>query len=206
MSQILSDFIRRRTGMLAICTAITVGFSAAVWIPLIFSGGWADWFRILWTIGAAVVTVVVVFLLVKAFVDIFGVARCRLKEQLDKMPESERNGIIAAYPAAKTLGERWFLPEHILFYTARRALVLRYDAIKMIVLKNDGDLLLVTSCGDITMPVKPRENAGVLYAVLRSKNPDIKPGKAEDATNAANVANAENTEKTTNKTKGHNTQ
>jgi len=39
--------------------------------------------------------------------------------------------------------------------------------------------LLVTSSGDITMPVKPRENAGVLYAVLRSKNPEIKPGTAE---------------------------
>jgi len=49
----------------------------------------------------------------------------------------------------------------------------------MITLKNDGDLLLVTSSGDITMPVKPRENAGVLYAVLRSKNPEIKPGTAE---------------------------
>ena len=40
-------------------------------------------------------------------------------------------------------------------------------------------LVLVTSSGDITMPVKPRENAGVLYAVLRSKNPEIKPGTAE---------------------------
>lgn len=188
MNQILSDFIRRRTGMLVICTAIAVGFSAAAWVPLIFSGSWAEWFRILWMIGAAVLTAVVVFLLVKAFVDIFGVARCRLKEQIDKMPEAERSGLIAAYPAARTLGERWFLPEHILFYTARRALVLRYDAIKMIMLKNDGDLLLVTSSGDVTMPVKPRENAGVLYAVLRSKNPDIKPGKTE------------NTDKDTNKT------
>ena len=93
--------------------------------------------------------------------------------------EAEREGVISAYPSAKALGERWFMPEHILFYTARRALLLRYDAIKMITLKNDGDLLLVTSSGDITMPVKPRENAGVLYAVLRSKNPEIKPGTAE---------------------------
>lgn len=125
------------------------------------------------------VSAAVASLLVKAFVDIFGVARCRLEEQLSNMPEAEREGVISAYPSAKALGERWFMPEHILFYTARRALLLRYDAIKMITLKNDGDLLLVTSSGDITMPVKPRENAGVLYAVLRSKNPEIKPGTAE---------------------------
>lgn len=182
MKQILSDFIRRRTGMLIICTAIAVGFSAAAWVPLIFSGSWADWFRILWTIGAVVVTAAVVSLLVKAFVDIFGVARCRLREQLGNMPESERNGIITAYPTAKTLGERWFLPEHILFYTSRRALILRYDAIKMITLKKDGDLLLVTSSGDITMTVKSGENAGVLYAVIRSKNPKIKPGEQINGT------------------------
>ena len=181
MNQILSDFIRRRTGMLIICTAIAVGFSAVAWIPLMFSGSWAEWFRILWTIGAIVVTAVVVSLLVKAFVDIFGVARCRLRDQLGSMPEPERNGIIKAYPTAKTLGERWFLPEHILFYTSRRALILRYDAIKMITLKKDGDLLIVTSSGDITMPVKSGENAGVLYAVLRSKNPEIRPGSAESS-------------------------
>ena len=186
MKQILSDFIRRRTKMLIICAVITLGFSAAAWVPLMFSGGWADWFRTLWTIAAAVVTALVVSLLVKAFVDIFGVARCRLMEQLGSMPEAEREGIISAYPSSKTLGERWFLPEHILFYTSRRALILRYDAIKIVTLKKDGDLLLVTSSGDITMPVKPGENAGVIYAVLRSKNPEIKPGKSDKTENDTN--------------------
>ena len=81
MKQILSDFIRRRTGMLIKCALIAVGFAAAAWIPLMFSGGWADWFRLVWTIGAVVVSAAVASLLVKAFVDIFGVARCRLEEQ-----------------------------------------------------------------------------------------------------------------------------
>lgn len=130
MKQILSDFIRRRTGMLIKCALIAMGFAAAAWIPLMFSGGWADWFRVVWTIGAVVVSAAVASLLVKAFVDIFGVARCRLEEQLSNMPEAEREGVISAYPSAKVLGERWFMPEHILFYTARRALLLRYDAIK----------------------------------------------------------------------------
>ena len=80
MKQILSDFIRRRTGMLIKCALIAAGFAAAVWIPLMFSGGWADWFRLVWTIGAVVVSAAVASLLVKAFVDIFGVARCRLEE------------------------------------------------------------------------------------------------------------------------------
>ena len=39
MKQILSDFIRRRTGMLIKCALIAVGFAAAAWIPLMFSGG-----------------------------------------------------------------------------------------------------------------------------------------------------------------------
>ena len=51
MKQILSDFIRRRTGMLIKCALIAVGFAAAAWIPLMFSGSWADWFRLVWTIG-----------------------------------------------------------------------------------------------------------------------------------------------------------
>ena len=48
MKQILSDFIRRRTGMLIKCALIAVGFAAAAWIPLMFSGGWADWFRLVY--------------------------------------------------------------------------------------------------------------------------------------------------------------
>lgn len=39
MKQILSDFIRRRTGMLIKCALIAAGFAAAAWIPLMFSGG-----------------------------------------------------------------------------------------------------------------------------------------------------------------------
>ena len=54
---------------------------------------WADWFRLVWTIGAIVVSAAVASLLVKAFVDIFGVARCRLEEQLSNMPEAEREGV-----------------------------------------------------------------------------------------------------------------
>lgn len=103
MKQILSDFIRRRTGMLIKCALIAVGFAAAAWIPLMFSGGWADWFRLVWTIGAVVVSAAVASLLVKAFVDIFGVARCRLEEQLSNMPEANAK---ALYPPTVGKGPR----------------------------------------------------------------------------------------------------
>lgn len=53
-------------------------------------------------------------------------------------------------------------------------MVFRYDEIKTVSPKKDGDLLLTTSHGDVTMPVRRGENGGMIYAVLRSRNPDIR--------------------------------
>ena len=178
MERILSDFRRHRAGMLIICTVIAVGFSAAVWIPLIFSGGWAEWFRYVWIAGAAVITAVLVSLLVKAFAEMLYFAPKKLAAQVSALPEQEREAVIAAYPEAKSLGERWFLPEHILFYTNRRAMILRYDAIKT-VSPQDGDLRLGTTTGDIIMPVKSGENAAIIYALLHSRNPALKADFSE---------------------------
>ncbi len=184
MERILSDFVRRRRGMLIKCVIISAAMWAAAWIPMIFSGGWSEWLRWVWGIAAAVLSAAVAVLLIRAFAEITGVAPSRLRSQLSAIPEKERSEIFEAYPNAKSLGERWFLPEHILFYTNRRAVILRYDAIKTVSPKKDGDLLLVTSQGDITMPVKDGENGGIIYAVLRSRNPDIKSdfGDAEKNT------------------------
>lgn len=173
MERILSDFRRHRAGMLIICTVIAVFFSAAGWIPLFFSDGWAEWFRTIWTAAAAVLSALMAFLLAKAFREMLYLAPKKLAAQFSAMPEQEREAVIAAYPEAKTLGERWFLPEHILFYTNRRAMILRYDAIKTASPQN-GDLRLGTSSGDIVMPVKSGENAAILYALLRSRNPALK--------------------------------
>ena len=173
MERILSDFRRHRAGMLVICTAIAVGFSAAGWIPLLFSDGWADWFRIVWIWAAAVLSAAMLTLLFKAFLDMLYLAPKKLAAQLSVMPQQEREEVVAAYPEAKSLGERWFLPEHILFYTHRRAIILRYDAIKTVSPQN-GDLRLGTTTGDIIMPVKSGENAAIIYALLHSRNPALK--------------------------------
>lgn len=173
MERILSDFRRRRAGMLIICTIIAVGFTVAVWIPLIFSRGWADWFRTAWIWGAAVISAAMASLLVKAYAEMLYFAPKKLAAQISTLPEQEREAVIYAYPEAKNLGERWFLPEHILFYTNRRAMILRYDAIKTVSPQN-GDLRLGTSSGDIIMPVKSGENAAIIYALLHSRNPALK--------------------------------
>lgn len=169
--------------MLAAFTGIAAGLSAAGWIPLIFSGSWAEWLKFVWTAAAAALSTFMSVLLIKAFIETLYLAPKKLAAQLSAMPEQERAGVIAAYPGAKQLGERWFMPEHILFYTRRRAIILRYDAIKT-VSPQDGDLRLGSSAGDITMPVKSGENAGIIYAVLRSRNPELKAdfGASEDKT------------------------
>lgn len=179
MERILSDFRRSRSGMLLWCVIITVVICAAAWLPLLFSGSWTEWVVWAWAIVAAAMSLTCVVLLIKAFIEILATAPRKLKSQLLALPEEERSEILREYPAAKTLGERWFMPAHILFYTNRRALVLRYDAIKTVVQKKNGDLLLATSSGDITMPVKAGENAGIIFAVLRSRNPEIKAGGKE---------------------------
>ena len=179
MERILSDFVKRRSGVLVRCVIISVLLFAAAWIPMIFSGDWAEWLRWVWLIGAAALSLVVAVLLVRVFVEILGVAQSRLRAQLNALPEEERVQVFSEYPGAKTLGERWFLPEHLIFYTYRRAVILRYDAIKVISMKKDGDLLLETSAGDFTMPVRRGENGGIIFAVLRGKNPEIKQGNGE---------------------------
>lgn len=181
MERILSDFVKRRSGVLVKCVIISVVFFAAAWVPVIFSGDWAEWLRIVWLIGAAALSLVVAVLLVRVFVEILGVAPSRLRVQLEALPQEERSRVVSEYPGAKSLGERWFLPEHLLFYTYRRAVILRYDAIKVISLKKDGDLLLETSAGDFTMPVRRGENGGIIFAVLRGKNPDIKQGNGAES-------------------------
>ena len=159
--------------MLAACAGIAAGLSAACWIPLIFSGSWTEWLKFIWTAAAAALSTFMAVLLIKAFIETLYLAPKKLAAQLSAMPEQERAGVIAAYPEAKQLGERWFMPEHILFYTQRRAIILRYDAIKT-VSPQDGDLRLGSSAGDIVMPVKSGENAGIIFALLRSRNPELK--------------------------------
>lgn len=181
MERILSDFRRHRAGMLVKCTVIAVVMSGVAWgIALIF-GGWAEWFGYVCFAAAGLVSALCLVLLVKAFIEMLVTAPKKLAAQISAMPQREREQLVSAYPAAKTLGERWFLPEHILFYTNRRAVVLRYDAIKGAVCTNDGDILLMTSSGDVVMPVAPKENAGIIYAVLRSRNPEIKKGNLSEA-------------------------
>lgn len=174
MERILSDFRRRRSGLLVRCVLCAAAICAGAWVPLAFSAGWAEWLRTVWLVATIVISVVVAVLLVRVFAEIHGVAVSRLRKQLNDLPEEEREKIIAGYPEAKSLGERWFMPEHILFYTYRRAMVFRYDEIKTVSPKKDGDLLLTTSHGDVTMPVRRGENGGMIYAVLRSRNPDIR--------------------------------
>ncbi len=159
--------------MLAACTGIAAALSAACWIPLIFSGSWAEWLKFVWTAAAAALSAFMAVLLIKAFIETLYLAPKKLAAQLSAMPEQERAGVTAAYPEAKQLGERWFMPEHILFYTQRRAIILRYDAIKT-VSPQDGDLRLGSSAGDIVMPVRSGENAGIIFALLRSRNPELK--------------------------------
>lgn len=155
--------------MLIRCGICAVVLWAAAWIPLAFSESWAEWARHLWTGGAAALSVVVAALLVKSFIETMVTAPRRLKRQLNALPENELEEVISAYPSAKSLGERWFLPEHILFYTNRRAIIVRYDAIKRISPEKDGDLRLGTSVGDIVMPVRSGECAAIIYAVLHGK-------------------------------------
>ncbi len=173
MERILSDFRRRRSGMLFRCVLSALAVCAIAWVPLAFSGGWADWLRTVWLVAATVISAAALILLVRAFAEILGVAVSRLRDQISAFPVEEQKQIFADYPSAKSLGERWLMPEHILFYTYRRAVILRYDAIKTISPKKDGDLLLTTTQGNITMPVRHGENGGMIYAVLRSRNPAI---------------------------------
>lgn len=188
MERILSDFRRKRAKMLVICSVIAAAVCAAVWLPLLFSGGWAEWLRWVCISAAGIISAAMIILLSKAFAETLIIAPKKLAAQISAMPEQEKSEVIAAYPQAKALGERWFLPEHILFYTNRRAVILRYDAIKTISPQN-GDLRLGTSYGDMIMPVRSGENPGIIYALLRDRNPAIKP---------------ENSGENNSKAKGHN--
>ncbi len=188
MERILSDFRYRRKGMLIRCGVCAVVLWAAAWIPLAFSEHWAEWIRFLWIAAASLLSAVVAALLVKSFIDTMVTAPRRLKRQLDSLPENELEEVISAYPNAKSLGERWFLPEHILFYTNRRAIIVRYDAIKRISPEKDGDLRLGTSVGDIVMPVRNGESAAIIYAILH--------GKMEPKAEAGDEINIRATERT----------
>lgn len=173
MQSILSDFRRHRVGMLIYCTVIALALPAAAWIPLCFSEGWASLLRYFWLAGASVVSVGCLVLLIKAFIDILVIAPKKLAEQIEALPKEERDEVLAEYPKAKTLGERWFLPRHILFYSGRKAYILHYSDIQTISADLDG-LKLGTPAGEIVMPVKRGENAAILYAVLHSRNPDLR--------------------------------
>lgn len=160
--------------MLVRCVICAVVLWAAAWVPMLFSAGWADWLRFGWTAAAALLSAVVAVLLIKAFVETLVTAPRKFRAQLTALPEGELQEVIAAYPDAKSLGERWFLPEHILFYTYRRAIIVRYDAIKTVTPDKNEDLRLGTSSGDIVMPVRAGESAAVIYALLHGRNPELK--------------------------------
>lgn len=159
--------------MLICCTAIALGLPAAAWIPLFFSDGWAKILRYFWLAGASAVSVGCLVLLIKAYIEILVTAPKKLAAQIEALPKEERDEVLSEYPAAKTLGERWFLPRHILFYSGRRAYILHYSDIQTVSADVDG-LKLGTPSADVTMSVKRGENAAIVYAVLHSRNPDLK--------------------------------
>lgn len=174
MEQILSDFRRSRKKLLINFTVCAAAVWLIAWIPMIFSENWLTWVKVAWICIAAVLSAAAAFLYGRCLLETLFLVPQRLERQLKALPPDEYEQVISSYPNAKSLGERWFLPEHILFYTNRRVFVLRYDAIIRIVSLKDGDLRLCTSAGDIVMPVRAGENAAMIYALLHGRNPALK--------------------------------
>lgn len=124
---------------------------------------------------ASGVTVFMLALLIVRVIGIYHTAPNKYAEQVSAFPEDVQDELLREYPTAKIVGTQHYMSRAMVFFRGRTLYALQYKDITGAASKG-RDLLLYRSGSEepLMIPCPARGMAAIVYAYLRSKNPDIK--------------------------------
>lgn len=172
-SAVIKDFFRQQL-------AATIGYTmtTAALIAAYLTSGAAEHELLRWT---GLVVLLLVVMLIARVISVYIMAPAKYMEQVQTLSKEQQETLPCEYPSAKKVGQHRYLGELLIFFTQTRIFVVRYEDITGVSSKKH-DLLLHIKGREIPLLLPCHANgvSPVVYAFLRSKNPDIKiTGKAD---------------------------
>lgn len=164
---VIKDFFRQQ--LLA-----TIGYTmtTAALIAAFLTSGIAEHETLRWT-GLAVLLLAVI--LIARVISVYIIAPLKYMKQVQAFPEEQQEKLTKEYPNAKKVGQHRYLSELMIFFTQLRIFVVRYEDITGVSSKK-RDLLLHIKDREapLLLPCHANGVSPVVFAYLRSKNPEIK--------------------------------
>lgn len=119
--------------------------------------------------------VLILVILIARVMSVYYIAPLKYMEQVHTLPVEEKEKLLQDYPNAKKMWLHRYLEDQMIFFTKTRIFVVRYKDIKGVEAKKRDLLLHIKERKEpLLLPCPSKSVAPVVFAFLRSKNPDIK--------------------------------
>ncbi len=121
------------------------------------------------------VTAFMLVLLIMRAVGIYHTAPSKYREQVSAFPEDVQDELLREYPSAKIVGTQRYMSRVMIFFRNREIFAVQYNDIAGAAPKNRDLLLYVKDSEEpLRVPCPANNMSAIVFAYLRSKNPDIK--------------------------------
>lgn len=164
---VIRDFFRQQL-------IATIGYTltTAALIAAYLTSGAAEHELLRWA-GLAVLLLIVI--LIARVISVYALAPAKYMEQVQTLPEEQQEKLLSEYSSAKKVGQHRYLSELLIFFTQTSIFVVRYGDITGVSSKK-RDLLLHIKDREtsLLLPCPANGVSPVVFAYLRSKNPEIK--------------------------------
>lgn len=121
------------------------------------------------------VTAFMLVLLIIRAVSIYHTAPSKYRQQVSAFPEDIQDELLREYTNAKKVGLQRYMSKAMIFYRGRSIYIVQYEDITEAA-PNGRDLMLYLKNSEqpLRLPCPARGMSAIVYAYLRSKNPEIK--------------------------------
>lgn len=170
---VIKDFFRQQLTSMLGYTLTTAALIAAY-----LTSGAIEHELLRWT---GLVVLLLVVMLIARVISVYVIAPTKYMEQIQSLPQEQQKKLPREYPFAKKVGQHRYLGELLIFFTQTRIFVVRYEDITGVSSKKHDLLVRIKGReAPLLLPCHANGVSPVVYAYLRSKNPDIKIiGKAD---------------------------
>lgn len=164
---VLRDFYKFQLPAVLGYTLTAIACAAAA-LMLSENGGVLFW-------ASLAVVVFMTALLIILLISVLRTAPMKYAEQVADFPEDVQDELLLEYSSAKKVGTQRYMSRVMVFFRVRNIYAVQYKDITRAAPKN-RDLLLYLKDSEVPLRVPcPANNmSAIVFAYLRSKNPDIK--------------------------------
>ncbi len=164
---VLKDFYKYQLPTILGYTLTTIACAAAALIKSKIGG-------VLFWISIAVL-VFMIALLIILLVSVMRIAPMKYKEQVSAFPEDVQDELLREYATAKKVGTQRYMSRAMVFFRGRNIYAVQYTDITGAAPKGRDLLMYMKNSEEpLRIPCPAHGMAGIVYAFLRSNNPNIK--------------------------------